>query len=196
VNTPTVDTAAQTQTFEALESAARQTVVAELTANAPLPTNTTEPTATLEPTTAPASPTAAATSAVIATNTAAPALATQTVVRPTATPTNTLCKIVSQSPAFGQTVKPREDLDFRWTVQNISTRTWAQAETDFRYLSGEKMVRADAVDFPKTVAANEQVDLIVDVLAPTLPGRYTTTWIIVNGSQTVCTLTATITVAQ
>ena len=50
----------------------------------------------------------------------------------------------------------------------------------------------DIYDLTVDVARGAQVDLLVDMLAPTNPGTYSATWKLVTGSQVICTMTVEI----
>lgn len=199
LSTPTSDPVAVTQTFQAIITSAQETLVADLTAQAP-PTATAQPTNTPIVITATVAGTAATQQATTAlpTATSQPGQQATSTSAPvvTSTPALSTCQIVSQNPAFGQDFSPGEDLDLRWTVRNTSGSTWDQGETDYVFVSGDEIHRQAAYDFRETVESNDEVDIIVDALAPTQPGRYATTWAIVRGGQRVCLMSATIDVVE
>lgn len=207
VASPTVDTMAITQTFQALVTAAQGTVSAELTAQPPQATQTPLPTqtpivitATARETAATQAATAAATSAAATTVPAATTAPGQqvTATRPatpgTAVPAS--CTIVSQRPAFGQDFRPREDLDLSWIVRNTSGQQWNIADVDYVFVSGTEFHKQAAYDLRENTAANDEVEILVDALAPALPGRYSATWAIVRGGQRLCTMSATFDVVE
>lgn len=195
---PTVDTQ---PTFAMVQTQAVQTAVADMTLNAPptatqaLPTETPLPAATLEPTAtnppptvAPIIPTSAPTSTVrVVTNT--PAY--------TATSSAYNCTITEQSPSFGYDIRKGSDFDGRWVVKNTGSETWTTSDVDIRYVSGEKFqTNVDALDLSSNVAKNDSFTIIVDMLAPNNTGRYSATWAVYDGGQTICVLPITIDVTE
>jgi hypothetical protein len=194
---PTVDTA---PTLNAVRTQAAQTVEADLASR---PTETSLPaTATLAPsaTEVPSSTPVPTNTLVLATNTPPP---TNTSSAPSATPTLTItstpgefgCSITASSPARGDSFKPGADFDGRWTVKNTGTKTWASAEMDYRYSSGTKTYAHESLyDLPKDVAPGDSIDIVVDMLAPTAVGSYSSTWSISMGGRSICALSLYITV--
>jgi hypothetical protein len=119
-----------------------------------------------------------------------------TVVTPVVTPvpsTSAICEITATSPT--RTLKTREDFDTVWTVKNISGKTWEKISVDYKFVSGTQMQKyGKAFDMTQTVKSGESVKIMVDMLAPTSAGSYTTTWAIVQGSTTLCSLPVTVVV--
>ncbi len=101
---------------------------------------------------------------------------------------NYACKVLSQKPVIGAVLAPRTDFDARWTVQNTGKKSWDGGSTDYLYVSGDKFHKQDIYDLNKTVAPGQQVDIIVDMIAPKKPGTYTTTWNLRIGSNQFCTM--------
>jgi hypothetical protein len=194
---PTIDIA---PTLDSARTQAAQTVEAELASR---PTETSlPPTATLAPsaTEVPSSTPVPTNTLVLATNTPPP---TNTPSAPTASPTVTItstpgeygCSITASSPAQSDIFPKGADFDGRWTAKNTGTKAWASSEMDFRYISGTKMqAHNDLYDLPKDVAPGESIEIIVDMIAPTAVGNYSTSWGINLGSRTVCALPLYITV--
>jgi len=186
---PTVD---QKPTLNALSTQVAQTVVADLTKNAPTATPVT-PTATEQPTQTPAP-----------TNTPQPtALPTATYIKWTSTPiyTNTpvanACSITEVTPLSTTTLAKKADFDGKWIVKNIGSRTWESESVDIVYKSGTKLQKLyDAEDLKVNVPYGSSLTVIVDMTAPADAGTYTTTWAIVRGSVTICTLDLKITVGN
>jgi len=204
--TPTLEPTRDLQpTLDLVRTEAALTLVAELTQNAPtatpvVVTDTPAATATSEPTNTPeATATAAvilpiATATAIPTNT--PAAVTLTPVA-TATATDLNCTIKSQSVSFGDDFPPNADFDGRWVVENTGTQTWSSSAVDFKYISGTEFhTRVSILDLPVDVPPDGEITLIIDMQAPANPGRYTTTWAIVQGSTTICTMPITLDVVQ
>lgn len=199
---PQVDTA---PTFQAVQTEAAKTVVAELTQIAPTPTLVLPSTTNTEP--APATETAQPTM----TNTSAPATvavpptATFTSAAPTATlrpvstatPVNTACRIEDQSPVFGADLNRNADFDGVWKVKNTSKTIWSSSAVDIKYLSGTKFqTKVDILDLPSDVAVDGTYTVVLDMRAPDQTGRFSTTWAITQGSTALCTMSLTIDVIE
>ena len=101
------------------------------------------------------------------------------------------CQLVSSTPTG--TVGVGADLDVSWTIKNTSNRTWEIASVDYAYVSGSKFhKRGDRYDFTQAVKPGETVKLIVDVVAPNTTGNYTTNWAVIEGGNTLCSLSYTL----
>jgi hypothetical protein len=189
---PTLDQAA---TLSVLGTQVAQTYVANQTLNAPTATPI-PPTATLAPATpgttgvptnTPLPPTAtqAATptnTSVSSTNTPVP---TSTPVQPTVafvfptitpqfspTPKPYDCAVLSVSPKPLDPNKAGSDFTGAWVVINTGTQTWPQAQTDVKYVSGEKFqLNGDIVDLSNDVSSGRYYDVYVNMKAPKYIGR-------------------------
>jgi hypothetical protein len=105
------------------------------------------------------------------------------------TPGNYVCTLISIAPAGDSSFPPGADFDAHWTVQNSGNSTWLDSMVDFRYLSGTPLHKYDALyDLPENVAPGERIELIVDMIAPSSPGQYRTSWGITFGGNTYCEL--------
>lgn len=95
-------------------------------------------------------------------------------------------------------LKPREDFDAVWTVQNTSYMDWNSRRYLFKYLSGAEMhKRDDKIFLPYTVERGWTVDFAVDMLAPEKPGWYTTTWGLVNrDNEVICKMSINVFVQE
>lgn len=167
------------------------TQIASQASATPLPTVTLAPSATPLPT---------ATLLQIPTNTAVPPTATRPPIiytaTPafTATPTDYNCTLITGSPAFGQQMAALTDFDAVWTVKNTGTKAWDKDAIDSKYLGGEKMQKKDMYDLKASVNPGEQIDVIVDMIAPEKAGTYRTDWGLALGSRIICALSVTIVV--
>lgn len=113
----------------------------------------------------------------------------------TPVPTTSVCSLVSVAPLRSVTMPTRYDFDAVWEVKNTSDKNWEASSVDFKYVSGQKTYKYNAVyDLPETVKPGEKITIRVDMLAPDQAGVYTTNWALVNGSTTLCNLPLTITV--
>lgn len=118
-------------------------------------------------------------------------------VSPTPTPTNPAarCEVTSTSPSSSYRMPTRFDFDGVWKIKNTSNQTWDLSAVDYKYVSGAKIYKYNsAYDLPQSVKPGESITIVVDMLAPSQAGQYTTNWALVSGSTTLCNLPLTITV--
>lgn len=182
---------ALTATFEAMVNEALQAAVAELTQEAllnPSATNTASPL----PPTATNSPTVTITSTftqIPPTNTPLPPTATSS---PTVTATRSdfNCQVVSFAPPIDRVYPSGGDFDGKWTFKNTGSDTWNKDNVDFVYLSGTKFqVSVSSLDLSTSISNGDQVEFIVDMLAPKSSGTYTATWGLKKDNLVFCTST-------
>lgn len=185
--TPTVD---PKPTFDAVETQAAATVIANLTLTAPTAT--------------PVTPTATVTNTPLPTNTSMP---TNTPLPPTATwvpwtltPAQTStpttqpysCTINDKSPSDNTEFDAGASFDGRWTVTNTGSQTWNAADYDLTYESGTDMHDGTkSYDLTSDVASGGSYTAVVDLKAPSSSGTYTTTYSI-RGNGIVCAMSVTI----
>lgn len=140
---------------ERIELAAQQTVQAYMTQNAPSATPVLpEP----SPTTLPA------------------ATATSQPVQPTPTPKPcNQAAFVSETVPDGSVFSAGQSFTKSWRVKNTGTCTW---NPDYRlvFFSGDQLDGPNSVKLNKYIAPGEQVDLLVDLKAPSKPDTYTGYW--------------------
>lgn len=97
------------------------------------------------------------------------------------------CQIVSVTP--GSSVTTRADFDAVWTVKNVSNKTWDGNSVDYKFVSGSKTYKWNSVyDLHQTIKPGETVKVVVDMIAPSQAGYYTTNWALVQGGVTLCNL--------
>ncbi|NMB89857.1 MAG: hypothetical protein GYA17_15985 [Chloroflexi bacterium] len=162
---------------------AAQTVVAEITLDAvqnPSATPTQEP-PTPTNTIPAASSTPTAFSTLTPLPTATKVVSSGGVAYPTITPTyyTDRAQFVTQSPASYAVFSPGADFDLRWTIKNVGARDW-NTSFYYTYISGVEGSDASFYYLPGNVAINDSVELVVDMVAPTDPGNYRTTWSLIN----------------
>jgi hypothetical protein len=200
-NTPTATTVAPTTaptsnnqqnlqpTFNAISTQAAQTVIANLTQNAPTatpvtPTNTALPSATPVPSNTPLPP--------------AKATATFAPWTLTPTPAAYACSITSVAPVANTQLTTGANFDGIWVVKNTGTQKWLGAETDVRFSSGTNFQKGGltGLDLKNDVAPNESYTAGMDMVVPstTGAGTYTSSWILITGKITICTLSITVVV--
>lgn len=68
-----------------------------------------------------------------------------------------------------------------WKLQNGGTTTWTTSYT-LEYISGEQMGTITSVHISQPVAPGAQIDVSVDMVAPTSPGSYQSNWKMKNAS--------------
>lgn len=106
----------------------------------------------------------------------------------TATSSAYSCSI-SLDPVTGTSMPAGYDFDGKFKVTNTGTEKWAASDVDLRYSSGQKFQKnADSKDLPNDLAKGESYTFLLDFLAPTDAGNYTSTWSVVRGSSTLCSI--------
>lgn len=83
----------------------------------------------------------------------------------------------------------------KWIIANVGLKTWPSDNTDYRYVSGDKLHLQPIYDFEKTVAAGDSIELTVAMQAPNQTSVYTTTWRISIGNERFCNMRITIIVS-
>lgn len=89
------------------------------------------------------------------------------------------CDIIRQRPFDNSTFHPGDDFDVKWTILNTGTATWP-AGTDFKYLSGPKMVSQTIIELPE-MKPGAQYSVVWDGTAPDAKGFQVMTWIVQGG---------------
>ena len=148
------------RTDDLIASAAEQTVQALLTENAP-----TEPPPPPAPTEPP-----------MATATRWPTSTPAAAVLPSATPHPcNRAVFISETVKDGTTLNAGQTFTKSWRLRNDGTCTW---NPDYRlvFFSGDQMGGPNSVKLNKYVKPGEQVDLLVDLKAPSKAGTYTGYW--------------------
>lgn len=195
IQTQAVETAVMAMTLDA-PSATPQTVVTETATLPPVePTATTASTNTPIPTVALPTLPPTVVPTLIPTSTRFPATSTPA---STATITGYSCVMTGSTPPFGYDLPPGGDFDGNWTVVNNGSVDWATNEIDVVFVSGTRFQEndIDSFDLPAAVARTKTFNVVIDMLAPREPGRYTATWALKRGGTTLCNLPVTIDVVQ
>ena len=110
----------------------------------------------------------------------------------TAQASGSSCTVTSTLPT--DAIKVNGSFDTVWTVQNNSGKDWAVNSVDYKYVSGTKMHEIDLYDLKETIKNGESGKIIVDMVAPSKPGLYSTNWAIMSGNTTLCSLSVTVNV--
>jgi len=66
-----------------------------------------------------------------------------------------------------------------WRLKNVGTTTWTSSYT-LVHISNDTIKSPASVDLPKKVAPGDEVDISVDMTAPTALGMYTSWWRLKN----------------
>lgn len=74
----------------------------------------------------------------------------------------------------GATLSPSEKFTKIWRMRNEGGAAWAE-NTVLTFVGGDQLGAPEAVTVP-AVAASEEVDIAVDMVAPSVPGRYVSYW--------------------
>jgi Ig-like domain from next to BRCA1 gene len=78
-------------------------------------------------------------------------------------------------------MQPGQSFTKVWRLQNVGTCTWTKSYAA-AYFSGEQMGAAVSVPLAGNVAPGQSVDISVDMVAPTTPGKFQGNWKLRNAS--------------
>lgn len=81
----------------------------------------------------------------------------------------------------GTVISPGAAFKKTWKLQNAGSSTWTTSYS-LAFVSGEKMGNITSVPLPQSVAPGAQIDVTVDMVAPTNPGSYQSYWKMKNAS--------------
>lgn len=86
---------------------------------------------------------------------------------------------ISETVPDGTDFEPGEPFTKSWRLKNVGTCTW---NTDYRlkFGSGDQMGGPNSQKLAHSVGPNEQIDIAVELKAPTTPGSYKGTWQVVD----------------
>lgn len=96
---------------------------------------------------------------------------------PTVSPTSELyqCQVLSVFPN-GATFPPGGDFDGRWSLRNNGKEQWSD-QFDWVFISGDRFqTGSDSIDLNRYINPGNDVEFIVDMLAPRSPGTYSAKW--------------------
>ncbi len=102
------------------------------------------------------------------------------------------CLVTVTAPRNPITVN--SSFDTIWTVQNKSGEDWSSDSVDYKFVSGTKLHQTDIYDLAQTIKNGESGTITVNMLASGNPGVYSTTWVLVADTRTLCTLSMSVTV--
>ena len=209
--TPTVD-GGLTQTQNALRTDSASTVEAAMT-EAAIPatetvgiissTNTPEVT-----TTATDSPTVTSTTIIMQTQTPSeiPTLAatftqTSTLVpnwaSRTPKPPPLLCSLIRVLPPYNTVMKPGEDFDARWTIQNNGSDSWTNENVEAVFRNGAKLQKnTDVFTLSSEVETGDLLEIIIDMQAPNFAASYAGIWMLTYDDVPFCYFSVNIVVKE
>jgi hypothetical protein len=150
----------------AIVTAAAATVQAEMTRVAqltPSPTNTPPATDTPQPTATPATPSDTPVPLATATSTGVPDRA----------------QFIGETIPDHTKMAPGTTFTKSWTLKNVGTTTWTTAYSLVFY-SGTRMGGPNDLNLTKTVKPGEQVDIVMQLTAPSTTGTYQGNYVLRN----------------
>ncbi len=110
-------------------------------------------------------------------------------VKPTATPQEWTCRILSKSPDKAVNVLGGSKVKTTWTVQNTGTKTWPKDGVDVVYQSGARLNAGKPYyDIPTGVGPGGTVKISVTMEMPKRPKEYSTRWSLMVGQTQFCSV--------
>jgi hypothetical protein len=104
-----------------------------------------------------------------------PAIPSSTIV----TSTGDKAEYISQNPLDGAELGVNQRFDIIFIVKNVGETTW-QPDYQLRYHSGRAFAEVYFISFKKEVKPGEEIQLIMDAIAPPDPATYKTNWKLTN----------------
>jgi hypothetical protein len=86
---------------------------------------------------------------------------------------------ISNDPPDGSSVVINTPFTVTWVVKNVGQTTWTTSY-QMRYFAGEKFGSPASVNLPQQVEPNQQVNITVNLTAPSNPGDYSGIWVLTN----------------
>jgi hypothetical protein len=110
-------------------------------------------------------------------------------VKPTATPSEWACRVLSKSPANDAVIIGGTRFRIIWTVQNTGTKTWPKKGVDVVYQSGAHLqVGKPYYDIPTGVGPGSTVTITVTMEVPKRQKDYSTRWSLKVGRTEFCSV--------
>lgn len=110
-------------------------------------------------------------------------------VKPTATPQEWTCRVLSKSPANNTVITAGTSFKATWTVQNTGTKTWPKKGVDVVYQSGARLNAGKPYyDIPAGVGPGGTVTISVTMDVPKRPKEYSTRWSLMVGKTHFCSV--------
>lgn len=110
-------------------------------------------------------------------------------VKPTATPSEWECRLLSKSPVNHAVISAGTSFKAIWTVQNTGTKTWPKQGVDVVYESGARLnVGRPYYDIPTGVGPGGTVTISVTMTLPKRPKEYNMRWSLKVGRTNFCSV--------
>jgi hypothetical protein len=110
-------------------------------------------------------------------------------VKPTATPSEWACRVLSRSPARGAVVTAGSSIRAVWTVQNTGLKTWPKKGVDVVYESGARLNHGKPYyDIPAGTGPGSIVTISVTMEIPKRPKEYNMRWSLMVGKTHFCSV--------
>ena len=110
-------------------------------------------------------------------------------VKPTATPSEWRCRVLSKSPANHAVITAGTSFKAIWSVQNTGTKTWPKKGVDVVYESGADLnVGKPYYDIPAGVGPGGTVTISVPMTVPKRPKEYSMRWSLKVGRTNFCSV--------
>ncbi len=110
-------------------------------------------------------------------------------VKPTATPSEWQCRVLSKSPANHAVIIAGTSFKAVWSVQNTGTKTWPKKGVDVVYESGADLnVGRPYYDIPAGVGPGGTVTISVLMTVPKRPKEYNMRWSLKVGQTNFCSV--------
>jgi hypothetical protein len=113
------------------------------------------------------------------TATSVPPTATRIPPTPTPLPCNWVEFVKDVTIPDGTKITGGTSFTKTWRLRNAGSCTWT-TQYDLAFVKGDQMSAPNYVDMPKAVKPGETIDLSVDMIAPSAPGKYTAYFMLVN----------------
>jgi len=81
----------------------------------------------------------------------------------------------------GTVLAPRETFTKTWKFRNVGDCTWTP-DYSLVFFTGDQMGGPVSINLPTSVSPREEIDLSVDLIAPTNPGSYRGNWLLKNSA--------------
>ena len=110
-------------------------------------------------------------------------------VKPTATPSEWACRVLSRSPARGAIVTAGSSIKAVWTVQNTGRKTWPKKGVDVVFQSGARLNHGKPYyDIPAGTGPGSIVTISVTMEIPKRAKEYNMRWSLMVGKTQFCSV--------
>jgi hypothetical protein len=110
-------------------------------------------------------------------------------VKPTATPSEWACRVISKYPPKGAVFPAGSTFVAVWTVQNTGTKSWPKKGVDVVFQSGARInVGKPYYDIPSGVGPGGSVKISLTMKLPKYPKEYGMRWSLMVGKTMFCSV--------